>query len=85
MQVQVIVGTQKIFSACQEPCSQAWKNRPNRKLLAGKFYDSAGKIKKYRRETIPHWREICPACSLSGMFLDQLKKYFLNCLKLVTG
>ena len=45
------------------------KNRQNGKLLAGKFCDSEGKIKKYIRETLPHWREIytaggkfCPAC-----------------------
>ena len=37
------------------------KTRQNRKLLARKFCDLEGKIKKYIEDTIPHWGEICPA------------------------
>ena len=41
--------------------SRPGKNRQNRKFLAGKFCELEGKIKKYIRETLPHWREIYPA------------------------
>ena len=45
---------------CTSNTSGPGKNRQNGKLLAGKFCDLEGKIKKYIRETLPHWREIYP-------------------------
>ena len=54
------------------------KTKQNGKMgssLPGNFVIWREKIKKYMRETIPHWREICPAggkfcpaCSEIGIF-----------------
>ena len=54
---------QKWSETCSHKCetSRPGKHWQSGKLLAWKFCDLGEKIKKYIRETLPHWREIYPA------------------------